>query len=73
MSANKGSKSDSVPAVKILSESDSELEEEVFEEQSQNVLFAFEPVWCLGETDISRCPTNTNRSSNFQRLNGLEW
>ena len=35
------------------------VEEEIFEEQSKNVIFAFEPVECLGETDISRSPTKT--------------
>ena len=37
------------------------------------MFFAFESAECLGETDISRSPTNTNRSSDFHRLNGLEW
>ena len=49
--------------IDVWSESGSELEEEIFEEQSQNVLFAFEPVGCLGGTDISRSSTNTNRST----------
>ena len=40
------------------SESGSKLEVEILEEQSQNVLFAFEPVGYLGETDISRSLTN---------------
>ena len=59
--------------IDVWSESGSELEEEIFEEQSQNVLFAFEPVGCLGDTDMRRSPTNTSISSDFHRLNGLEW
>ena len=59
--------------IDIWSESCSGLEEEIFEEQYKNVIFAFEPVGCLGETDISRSLTNTNRSSDFHRLIGLEW
>ena len=59
--------------IDVWSESGSKLEEEIFEEQSKNIIFAFEPLVCLGETDISRFPTNTNRSSDFHRLNGLEW
>ena len=80
MSASEGSESDCSDSfiscsgiADDWSESGSELEEEIFEEQSQNVLFAFEPVRCLGETDISSSQTNTNRSSNFSRLNELEW
>ena len=45
----------------VWSERGSELEEEIFEEQSQNVLFAFEPVGCLGETDISSSPINKHK------------
>ena len=78
--ANEGSESDRrgffsscSENIDVWSESGSELEEEIFEEQSQNVLFAFEPVGCLGETDIRRSPTNTSISSDFHRLNGLEW
>ena len=59
--------------IDVWSESGCELEEEIFEEQSKNVIFAFETVGCLEETDISRSPTNTNRSTDFHRLNGLEW
>ena len=59
--------------IDVWRESGSELEEEIFEELSQNFLFAFEPVPCLGETDISRFPTNTNRSRDFHRLNELGW
>ena len=80
MSASEGSESyckDSfsscIKHIDVWSESGSKLEEKIFEEQSKNVIFAFEPVGCLGETDISRSPTNTNRSSDFHRLNGLEW
>ena len=58
--------------IDVWSENGRELEEEIFEEQSKNV-FCFEPVGCLGETDISRSPTNTNLRSDFHRLNGLEW
>ena len=80
MPASKGSESDCRYSfsscsenIDVWSESGSELEEEIFEEQPQNVLFAFEPVGYLAETDITRSPTNTNRSSDFYRLNGLEW
>ena len=80
MSASEGSEPDCRDSfssysenVDVWSKSGSELEEEIFEEQSQNVLFAFEPVGCLGDTYISRSPLNTNRSSDFHRLNGLEW
>ena len=45
--------------IDVWSESSSELEEEIFEEQSKNVIFAFEPVACLGEADISRFPQQT--------------
>ena len=48
----------SVPAANILMFG-VKVEEEIFEEQSKNVIFAFEPVECLGETDISRSPTKT--------------
>ena len=79
MSASEGSESDCTDSfsscsenIDVWSESGSELEEEIFEEQPQNVLFAFEPVGCLGETNITTSPTN-NRSSDFYRLNGLEW
>ena len=80
MSASEGSESycrDSFSScsehIDVWSKSGSKLEEEIFEEQSKNVIFAFEPVGCLGETDISRSPTSTNRSSVFHMLNGLEW
>ena len=59
--------------IDVWSESGSKLEEEIFEEQSKDVIFVFEPVGCLGETDISRSPTNTDGSSDFHRLNELEW
>ena len=59
--------------IDVWRESGSELEVEIFEELSQNFLFAFEPVACLGETDISRFPTNTNRSRDFLRINQLGW
>ena len=80
MSASEGSESDCRDSfsscsenIDVCRESGSELEEEIFKEQPQNVLFAFEPVECLGETDITRSPTNTKRSSDFYRLNRLEW
>ena len=80
LSASEGSESDCRDSfsscsenIDVWSESGSKLEEEIFEEQPQNVLFAFEPVGCLGETDITMSPTNTNRSSDFYLLNGLEW
>ena len=80
MSASEGSESncrDSFSScsehIDAWSESGSKLEEEIFEEQSKIFIFAFEPVGCLGETDISTSPTNTNRSSHFHRLNELEW
>ena len=80
MSASEGSESncrDSFSScsehIDVWSESGSKLEEEIFEEQSKIFIFAFEPVGCLGETDISTSPTNTNRSSDFHRLNELEW
>ena len=80
MSASEGSESDCKDSfsscrenIDVWSESGSELEEEIFEEQPQIVLLAFEPVGCLGETDITRSPTSTNRSSDFYRLNGFEW
>ena len=66
----------SVPVVNhidVWSESGSKLEEEIFEKQTKKFIFAFEPVGCLRETDISRSSTNTKRSSDFHRLNGLEW
>ena len=60
MSASEGSESycgDSFSScgehIDVWSESGSKLEEEIFKEQSKNVIFAFEPVGCLGETDIS--------------------
>ena len=68
MSASEGSEStcrDSFSScsehIDVWSESGSELGEEMFEEQSKNVIFAFEPVGCLGETDISRSPTNKQK------------
>ena len=80
MSASEGSEfdcRDSFSAcsenIDVWHESGSELEEKIFEEQPQNVLFAFKPVGCLGETDITRSPTDTNRDSDFYRLKGLEW
>ena len=80
MSASEGSESncrDSFSScsehIDAWSESGSKLEEEIFEEQSKIFVFVFEPVGCLGETDIIRSPTNTNRSSDFHRLNELEW
>ena len=80
MSAIEGSKSncrDSFSScsknVDVWSESGTELEEEIFEEQSQNVLFAFKSVEYPGETDITGFPVKTDRSSDFSRLNGLEW
>ena len=45
--------------IDVWSESGSDLEEEIFEEQSKNVIFAFEAIGCLGETDISRSLRNT--------------
>ena len=67
MSASEGSESDCRDSfssysenIDVWSEIGSELEDEIFEEQSQNVLFAFEPVGCLRATDISRSPTNTD-------------
>ena len=80
MSARKGSESyctDSFSScsehIDVWSESGIKLEEEIFEEQTKKFIFAFEPVGCLRETDISRSSTNTKRSSDFHRLNGLEW
>ena len=68
MSASEGSESycrDSFSScsehIDVWSKSGSKLEEEIFEEQSKNVIFAFEPVGCLGETDISRSPTNKQK------------
>ena len=68
MSASEGSESDYRDSfsscrenIDVWSESGSKLEEEIFEEQSKNVIFAFEPVGCLGETDISRSPTNKQK------------
>ena len=61
MSASEGSESyckDSfsscIKHIDVWSESGSKLEEKIFEEQSKNVIFAFEPVGCLEETDITR-------------------
>ena len=72
MSASEGSESncrDSFSScsehIDVWSESGSKLEEEIFEEQSKNIIFSFEPVGWLGETDISRSQTSTNRSSDF--------
>ena len=45
--------------IDVWSESGSDLEEEIFEEQSKNVIFAFEAIGCLGDTDISRSLRNT--------------
>ena len=80
MSAIEGSKSncrDSFSScsenIDVWSESGTELEEEIFEEQSQNALFAFKSVEYPGETDITGFPVKTDRSSDFSRLNGLEW
>ena len=80
MSASEGSESycrDSFSScsehIDVWSKSGSNLEEEIFVEQSKNVIFAFESIGCLGETDSSRSPTNTNRRSDFSRLNWLEW
>ena len=76
MSASKGSESysrDSFSScdenIDVWKESGSKLEEEIFKEQSENVVFAFEPIGCLGEMGISRSPTNTNRRSDFHRSN----
>ena len=59
MSASEGSKSNCrdffsscSENIDVGSESGSELEEEIFKEESQNALYAFEPVGCLGETNI---------------------
>lgn len=80
MSTSEGSESDCRDSfsscsenIDVWGESGSKLEEEIFKEQPQNVLFAFEPVGYLGEMDITRSSTNTNRSSDFYRLNRLEW
>ena len=79
-SAIEGSKSDCRDSfsscsgnIDVWSESGTELEEEIFEEQSQNVLFAFKSIEYPGETDITGFPVKTDRSSDFSRLNGLEW
>ena len=66
MSTSEGSESDCRDSfsscsenIDVWGESGSKLEEEIFKEQPQNVLFAFEPVGYLGEMDITRSSTNT--------------
>ena len=75
MSASEGSESyckDSfsscIKHIDVWSESGSKLEEKIFEEQSKNVIFAFEPVGCLEETDITRQQTQTEETI-FTKLN----